>query len=137
MQRELILKWIDKTLERDLHEKIYIAAETRPDAKQTVKEFKKELALFYDLEPEKAGTIVAAYTFRDRHHWVVLERTVGNPLVGFVKKKDGTLERVEIKIDSEKDRRLKLMREDGFSLEEVQAIEGELTPIEKEIFNGT
>jgi DNA-dependent RNA polymerase auxiliary subunit epsilon len=134
VKRELILKWIDKTLERDLHEKIYIPAETKPDAQQTVRDFKKELIILYDLEPEQAGTIVIAYTFRDRRHWVVLERTLGNPLVGFVKKKDGTLARVEIEIDSERDRRLQLMKEDGLTLEEVEEIEGELTDIEKEIF---
>ena len=134
MKRELILKWIDKTLERDLHEKIYIPAETKPDAQQTVRDFKKELIILYDLEPEKAGTIVIAYIFRDRRHWVVLERTVGNPLVGFVKKANGELERVEIEIDSERDRRLLLMKEDGMTLEEVEEIEGELTEIEKEIF---
>ncbi len=134
MKRELILKWIDKTLERDLHEKIYIPAETKPDAQQTVRDLKKELILLYDLEPEKAGTIVVASIFKDRRHWVVLERTKGNPLVGFVKAKDGTLERVEIEIDAERDRRLQLMKEDGMTLEEVEAIEGELTEVEKEIF---
>ncbi|MCK5015663.1 MAG: hypothetical protein KAS32_01210 [Candidatus Peribacteraceae bacterium] len=134
MKRDLILKWIDKTLERDLNEKIYIPAETKPDAQQTVRDFKKELVILYDLEPEKAGTIVITYTFRDRRHWIVLERTMGNPLVGFIKTKDGTLERVEIKIDSERDRRLQLMKEDGLTLEEVEEIEGELTEIEKEIF---
>lgn len=134
MKRELILKWIDKTLERDLHEKIYIPTETRPDGLNTVKDFKKELVVLYDLEPEKAGTIVVAYTFRDRRHWVVLERTLGNPLVGFVKKANGELERIEIEIDSERDRRLQLMKEDGLTLEEVEEIEGPLTEIEKEIF---
>lgn len=135
MKRELILKWIDKILERDLHEKIYLPAETKPDAQQTVRDFKKELVLLYDLEPEKAGTIVVAYTFKDRRHWVVLERTMGNPLVGFVKTKDGILERVEIEVDSERDRRLTLMKEDGMELWQVELIEGELTDLEKEIFN--
>jgi len=134
MKRELLLKWIDKALERDLHEKIYIPAETKPDAQQTVRDFKKELVLLYDLEPEKAGTVVVTSTFKDRRYWVILERTMGNPLVGFVKKKDGELERVEIEIDSEKDRRLLLMKEDGLTLEEVEEIEGPLSEVEKEIF---
>jgi len=134
MKRELILKWIDKTLERDLHEKIYIPSETKPDAQQTVRDFKKELVLLYNLEPEKAGTIVITDTFKDRRHWVILERAMGSPLIGFVKTKDGTVEKVEIEIDSERDRRLALMREDGMTLEEVEAIEGELTDIEKESF---
>lgn len=134
MKRELILKWIDKTLERDLNEKIYIPSETKPDAQQTVRDFKKELTILYDLEPEKSGTVVVAYTFRDLRHWIVLERTLGNPLIGFVKKMDGELERIEITIDTERDRRLKLMKEDGLTLEDVEAIEGALTDIEKEIF---
>ena len=134
MKRELLLKWLDKTLERDLNDKIYIPAETRSDAQQTVRDFKKELVLLYDLEPEKSGTVVIAYTFKDRQHWVVLERTIGNPLVGFVKTADGELKRVEITIDSERDRRLQLMKEDGMTLEQVEEIEGELTDVEKEIF---
>ncbi len=134
MKRELILKWIEKTIERDLGEKVYIPAETKPDAMQTIRDFKKELIILYDLEPEKAGTIAVVYTFRDRRHWVVLERCAGNPLVGFVKAKDGSLERVEIEIDTERSRRLQLMKEDGLTLEEVEEIEGSLTDVEKEIF---
>lgn len=134
MKRDLVLKWIDKVMEQDLHEKIYIPAETRPDGMNTVKDFKKELSILYDLEPEKAGTVVATYTFRDRRHWVVLERVLGNPLMGFIKRRDGTLERVEVEIDPERDRRLFLMAEDGMSLEEVEEIEGELSELEREMF---
>jgi hypothetical protein len=100
----------------------------------TVKDFKKELTILFDLEPEKAGTVVVTYTFRDRRHWVVLERVLGNPLIGFIKKKDGTLERVEVEVDPERDRRLYLMAQDGMSLEEVEEIEGELSELEREMF---
>lgn len=135
MKRDLTLKWIDKILLCDLNQKIYIPAATRSDSQKEVANFKKELEILYNLEPEKAGSVKVAYTFKDRRHWIVLGRVLGNPLVGFLKNSDGTLEKVEIQLDSERDRRIKLMAEDGLQRHEVEKIEGELTEIEKELFD--
>ncbi len=134
IKREIILKWIDKALEQPLHTKIFVAAESKEDVKKLKVDFRKEIEVFYELEPEKAGTILVSHQFKDRRFWLVLERVLGNPLVGFIKKPDGEMERVQLVFDPERERRIKLMQEDGHSLEEVEEVEGPLSLIERSVF---
>ena len=134
IQREIVLKWIDKTLEQVLHAKLYISTEGKSDAKKLKDAFSKELDVLYEIEPEKAGTILISDQFKDKRFWVVLERVLGNPLLGFIKQPDGTMERVQLSFDPERERRIKLMQKDGLSLEEVEEAEGPLSKIERSIF---
>lgn len=103
MERELIINWIYKALDLDLDDELYIPGETREYCRRTVKKFNKEIELLYKLSPEKAGTLIATSTFKDRRHWILLKRTLGNPFIGFVKKSSGEKERILINKEEKED----------------------------------
>lgn len=66
-------------------------------------------------------------TFRDGSYWVVIRKNNPDHLIGYVKGADGTLQKVTINpIGTEMLRRLKLMIDDGVSIDEIQEMEGEL-----------
>jgi hypothetical protein len=96
MERELIVNWIYQASDLDLEEKLHIPGENRPACLRTIRRFIKELDIFYQINPEKAGTISVAYSFKDSSHWIVLSRVKGNPFVGFVKRKGGEVERIDL-----------------------------------------
>jgi hypothetical protein len=131
MEREFIIKWLDKVFEQPLHAKVYIPAESKEDSTKLKKAFRDELDILYKIEPEKASTVLLGAVFKDRRFWVVLERVTGNALVGFVRNPDGTMERVKIDFDPERDRRIELMKEAGWTLEQIEQMEGPLTEEEK------
>lgn len=135
MKREIIIKWIDKALEQDLHSKLYIPAESKEDAVKLRTEFRRELEVLYATDPENASTMVVGTIFKDSRHWVVLSRVLGNTLVGFVRHKDGTMERVRLSYDYERERRIELMFQDGMTVEQVEEAEGPLTEEEKQLYS--
>lgn len=134
MERELIIKWIYKALDLDLGDKIFIPMETRENSFKEIKQFNKELEILSNIDPKNTGTIKVVYSFKDKTHWLILERTTGSPLIGFVKKANGTKSRVTIQHDPERERKLKLMKETGFTIEMVEIELGELTTEEKRNF---
>lgn len=101
MKRDLVVRWIHKALELDLGDKIYIPIETRERVLKEIKKFNKEFEVLSQIDPQTTGTIVAHYTFKDKTNWLVLERTIGSPLVGFVKKADGS--KLKVSISQEKE----------------------------------
>ena len=88
--------------------------------------FKREQKILYKPDPEKASTLLLSSLFKDSRHWIVLERVVGNSLVGFLKAPDGSMERITLDIDLERERRIEAMRMDGFTEEEIAEKEGTL-----------
>lgn len=131
MKRDLILKWIDQALVQELHSKLFIPAEAKEDATKLKNAFHKELEIMYKIDPEKASTLLLGVVRKDKRWWLVIERVIGNVLTGFVKGPDGTLSRIHIDYDPERERRIELMIEEGYSLEQVEEYEGELTELEK------
>lgn len=134
MNREVAIRWLDKIAAAQPGESIFLAVETRQHAKEVVKALKNELRILSEIDAVKANRIQISVTLRDQRYWVELQRTFGSPLVGFKKGPTGKLERIELE-DPDRWRRLTLMKDDGFSLEDAEAIEGELTQLEKEIFS--
>ena len=131
MKRELILKWLDQALAQDLHTKIFIPAEFKDDVRKLKTAFMKEVEVLYQIDPERASTLLVGYTRKDQRWWIVIERVIGNVLVGFVKLPDGTVKRIQVTDDSERERRIALMAEDGYTLWEIEESEGPLTDLEK------
>jgi hypothetical protein len=127
MDRELIINWLYKVKELNLGDKVYIPGETKDSCKRNLRRFNKELDLFFTLNPDFAGTISASYSFKDSEHWIVLKRLKGRPHVGFVKKASGEVEKTSIVYSPEKERLLKLMKNNNFSFEEAKEIDSSLT----------
>ena len=124
MKPELTRQWIDKALLQPLHAKIHIPAVSKADSIKLLKSFKKELDILYKTDPENASTLLITTLYKESHFWIVIERIVGNALVGFLKNPDGTTERITLDYDPERDRRIELMKKYGFTDEEIREMEG-------------
>lgn len=136
MNRDILVKWLEKALDLKTGEKVYLVAETKIDRKQIFKAVSKEIDILKQIDPSKGWLLKPAHFFKDSRHWVEVEKISSTPLVGFIKKLDGKLERVEIVHDSERWRRLKLMKGDGLKLPDIEEIEGPLTDEEKYFIEG-
>jgi len=65
----------------------------------------------------------------------VLKKVASSPTTAFRRSEDGQVERIDFKFDSERSRRIRLMFQDGLSIDEIREIEGELTPEEELLLN--
>jgi len=127
-----LMSWINKTLQLPVGESFHIACNNKSQRKEFMKALKKEMKIMADVTPSTALQIKLYPRTKDSEMYVVLEKVDATPLVGFKKRIDGVVERITIP-DPAKERRLKLMREDGLTLEEIEEIEGELNEEEREI----
>lgn len=133
MNRDVIISWLNKVDGIAVGDTIYIPTDSRKAAKMLTTMFRKEVRVLSELDPIKAGRILISMQARDGSWWLTLTKVSTSPLVGFIKTKDGKVERTVID-DPERPRRLRLMHEDGYTLEEVEAIEGELSEDERGLF---
>lgn len=136
MNRDILVKWLEKALALRAGEKLFLVAETKVDRKQLYKAVSREIDVLKQIDPTKGWSLKSAHFYKDGRHWVEVERISSTPLVGFVKGLDGRLERVEIGHDSERWRRLKLMKQDGLQVPDIEEIEGELTDEERYFIEG-
>lgn len=107
-------------------------AETRTDQKEKKKLFLSELKIYAKIDPVSASQLQVVGRFDDHRFWVVVKKIAFSPLIAFKKGTDGSVERVTIEDDSDKLRRLTLMKEDGYSLEKIEEMEGGLSDKERE-----
>ena len=132
MNREIILQWLKKAESLGKGDSIFLPSTGREASKKLADKFRKELEALSAISPTKTAKLQILSVIRDQRFWVEIRKIYGSPLVGFVKTASG-VERVEIE-DPGRKRRIICMKQDGFSLEEVEELEGELTEKEREIF---
>ncbi len=130
--REIIIKWLQKASEMEPNERMLFPADTRRDQKEKCKLFLQELKILAKIDPIGASQLQVTTKFEDHRLWVVVKKIAFSPLIAFKKDKDGIVERVIIDDDSDKMRRLALMKSDGYSLDEIIEVEGELSGEEKD-----
>jgi len=107
-------------------------ANTRQDQKDKRKLFNRELKILHKVDPVAASQLQITQKFEDHRFWVVVTKVAFSPLIAFKKDKDGNVQRIIMEDDSEKLRRLSLMKQDGYSIEEIEEMEGGLTEEERE-----
>jgi len=127
VNRDILISWIEKVLTSKTGEELHLPVESKEQQKQLLKSIKKEVEILKGIDPVTASTLVPFKRVADGLLWVGIRKVMTTPLVGFIKRSDGTTERVEIKQERDRWRRLTLMKKDGLTLEEIEAIEGELT----------
>ena len=132
MNRDIILAWLEQVEQIEVGETIYIPTDSRKAARSIEKLFKKEIQLLSELDPIRGGRIFLGVQAKDGGWWITLTRVTTSPLIGFVKTKSGEIVRTTLG-DPEKARRLRLMKEDGYTLDEIEAIEGKLSDEERRI----
>ena len=131
--REITIKWLQKASEEmESGETMLFPADSRQDQKDKKKLFLKELKTLAKVDPIPASQLQITAKFEDHRFWVVVKKIAFSPFIAFKMNKDGNVERVTMEDDSEKLRRLRLMKDDGYSLEDIEEIEGKLSDEEKE-----
>ena len=131
--QEIIIRWLQKASnELETGEQMLFPADSRQDQKDKKKLFVKELKVLAKIDPVTASQFQIVSRFEDSRFWIVLKRIAFSPFIAFKKDKNGKVERVIMDDDSDKMRRLTLMKEDNYSLEDIERIEGKLSEGEKE-----
>lgn len=126
--RQIIIKWLNKaTEELPVGEELLFPAETKTDQKTKKKMFLDELKILNKVDPVAASEIQITSRFKDHRFWIVIKKIAFSPLIAFKKDKNGNVERVILEDDTEKLRRLSLMKQDGYSIEEIKEMEGGLS----------
>jgi DNA-dependent RNA polymerase auxiliary subunit epsilon len=133
LNRNILLQWIEQASLLEPGESVFLHAESREHARKLVKQFQGEVKILSHIDPIRASRLKVMVAIRDQMYWVEIKKIHGSPLIGFKKDKDGKTIRVEIS-DPDRARRLQCMKEDGYTLEEVEDMEGELNDEEKEVF---
>lgn len=135
-KRSLVIKYLTEAIDLEYDEELYIPAESRADQLHLLRTIINEIRVLERIDPLTASSLIVHGAFKSHRLWVVLKKVAASPTTAFKKCGDGEVERISFSFDSERSRRLRLMMEDGLSLEEIQEIEGELTPDEITIFKG-
>lgn len=136
MNRDILIRWIEEALAANTGEEMHLPVETRNDRKALAKALQKEVEILRRIDPVPASTLVISQRTKDAQLYVIIKKVMMTPLVGFLKRTDGTTERVEISHERDRWRRLKLMKDDGLSLKQIIDIEGDLTDEERQFIEG-
>ena len=135
-KRALVIKYLKEAVDLEYGEELYIPAESKNDQMHLLKTLIQEIRVLERIDPLTASSLIIHGAFKSHRLWVVLKKVVSSPTTAFRKGTGGEVERVNFDFDSERSRRIRLMIEDGLSLEEVKEIEGDLTP-DEELLLGT
>lgn len=122
--QEIIIRWLQKASEEmEAGEIMLFPADTRQDQKDKKKLFLKELKILAKVDPVAASQLQITAKFEDHRLWIVIKKIAFSPLIAFKKNIDGSVERIVIEDNSEKLRRLSLMKSDGYSLKDIREME--------------
>ena len=130
---EITIKWLQKASEEmEAGETMLFPADTRQDQLDKKRLFLRELKILAKVDPVAASQLQVVPKFEDHRFWVVVRKIAFSPFIAFKQDKSGNVTRVTMKDDSEKLRRLRLMKDDGYTIRAIEEIEGELSDKEKE-----
>ena len=132
--RRLALKWLDSVNEGlQPGEELLLPAKDKKDVKQQQILFLKELRILSTIDPIASSQLQITTRFKDHRFWLVIKKISFSPLIAFKKGRNGEVERVIITDSSERRRKLLLMKADGYTVSEIEEIEGSLTEEELEL----
>jgi hypothetical protein len=126
--REIIIRWLEEAGKLDYGDKLNLVAPNKKEQESLYKQVLKELKLLQEIDPVKGASLAPFKLYKGGRFWVGVEKILSIPTIGFVRRADGTVKKLELSaIDYERDRRIKLMCEDGYSLEKIEELEGPLS----------
>lgn len=132
--KELTQQWLQTAVDQlSKGEELLLPAKSKQDVREKLRLFSKELRILTKIDLISASELQVATRFKDHRFWLVIKKVSFSPLIAFKKGKNGEVERILIEDSSERRRRLLLMKEDGFTLEEIQEVEENLTKEELEL----
>jgi len=121
--REILITWLNEANAMKAGEELYLPCESKETQKDLFKYFKKEIQILEKVDPKSASSLFLGKNFKDHRFWVFIRKTAHSPLTAFKKEANGNTKRLDLEINSEKKRRLRLMKEDGLSLTDTKEIE--------------
>lgn len=125
IKMDIIAEWFNEALKLDPGESIYIPVTTKKESARLQRAFLKHKDAVQKISPEKAYLVSITVILRDVDYFVVLKKGVASPFIAFKKGPSGEIiSTVSLStLKSERERRRLLMRRDGISTEEIDAIE--------------
>ena len=132
--RRLAQKWLQSVIdELSKGEELLLPAKNKQDVKEKQRLFVDELRVLTKIDPISASELQVATRFKDHRFWLVVKKVAFSPLIAFKKGRNGEVERVIITDSSERRRKLLLMKADGYTVSEIEEIEGSLNEEELEL----
>lgn len=126
-QSKIVQHWLQSATENlSVGEELLLPAKNKKDATEKLKLFSDKLRQIAKTNSLEVSELSLTTRFKDHRFWLIIKKIAYSPLIGFKKGKTGEVERVLIADSSSKRRRLLLMKEDGFSIAEIQEVEGTL-----------
>ena len=132
--RRLAQKWLQSVIdELSKGEELLLPAKNKQDVKEKQRLFVDELRVLTKIDPISASELQVATRFKDHRFWLVVKKVAFSPLIAFKKGRNGEVERVIMTDSSERRRKLLLMKADGYTISEIEDIEGSLNEEELEL----
>lgn len=125
--REITIKWLDEISTSQLGDELFLPCEDREIQTGTLLALRAEIKVLSQINPVKAAQIKVRRLWKDGKLWVSLKKISQSPLLAFKKSGEGAIKRVNIEDTAQKKRRWKLMKLDGYSVEDIINSEDDLT----------
>jgi hypothetical protein len=127
-------KWFDQAMSLPPGEELFVPTENKKDSTAWMKKFARVKLLYTRDFPIESESVTITQVFRDGRWWIRLQKEIA-PFTGYHKSEDGTLTKVRLDYDPDRDRILRLMAKDGLSADEAASIlETTLTLPERSLF---
>ena len=131
--REIIIRWLEEASKMSYGAKLNLLASNKKEQNLMFEAIGKEINILRKIDPMMASTLVPFKVFKSGRFWVGVERILSIPTLGFIKNPDGKVKKVRLpEIDADRDRRIRLMCEDGLPVETIEELEGPLSPADLE-----
>lgn len=127
MKEEYISIWFKRSLDLEPDEELFISCSTKQERTEVLKKLNKSNSSTFGYKE-----IIYKGIFKDKRHWIVAKVIPPNSGIGWLKK-DGKLIKIDVTENQERRRIIKLMFQDGLSLDDMNnALDEPLTEEEKE-----
>lgn len=136
---DIAREWFLKALDLKEGEELFIPCNSVRDARKMITALGKCKQYWMKFDPNKALAIVAGLAVRFNTPWVKVMIKDTLPEAVYIKGRDGVTRAVPIEgLVGERQRKIKVMLEDGLTREEIEGMLGELSEFEvQKFFKGT
>lgn len=129
--REILIQWLKEASKLKAGAKLHLVVSNKDEQSLLHSALVKELGILQKVDPMTAATLAPFKLFKSGRFWVGLEKVIAIPTVGFVKEPSGEMRKITLSLyDADRTRRIRLMCEDGLSLETINELEGPLSQAE-------
>jgi len=127
LPRSVLIDILRRAGDLELGQELFIPATSRTTQQQLIRNLFEELSILAHIDPSAASVITVTPVFRDSRFWALIRKTLPPVQTIFIKNEDGAISKQSL-IDMERitsrNRRINLMRLDGFTEEQITELEG-------------